>query len=144
MLPSPTPEATRLIDSARALPGGEDAGDTGFQQHRIALQRPVSGAYVRAGAQEAEPVALDGVGQPAGLGDGPDENEQPVGIDVLLGAGGPVTQCQRPQRLPAVAGQDLGVQLHGDVGLGFQLVDEVLDMLAARLGPRTSSVTSSA
>ncbi len=44
--------------------------------------------------KEAEPVALDGVGQPAGLGDGPDEKEQPVGIDVLLGAGGPPWQAR--------------------------------------------------
>jgi hypothetical protein len=60
--PSPTAEATRLLEPRR-IPGGEDARQAGLERERWTLQRPaarwVSESEVAAGEQEAAVVALN-------------------------------------------------------------------------------------
>src|SRR5262249_45660608 len=73
--------ASHSFDRAVAhIAHGEDAGDIGFQQERIAIESPSFRALpvtdkIRASEQESTLVALDQVGQPIRPRQGPDENE---------------------------------------------------------------------
>src|ERR1035437_4214172 len=99
MAPSPTAEATRLADSARASPATNNAGNAGLQVIGRPVQFPAARAVtldrkVRAGHHKTTLIPHNDTIQPVGQWRCADEQENPLRADRLCRPRGGVAQCQ--------------------------------------------------
>ena len=108
--------------------GGEHAGHRGFEQERLAFERPsgeVVRREVRAGADEPAAVARERVTEPVGPRRGADKDEQHLGLDLARVA---VRSGERDafEVVAAVARLDRPAQRDLDAVMRLDAVDEVL------------------
>ena len=127
--PSPTAEATRLIEPERPSPTVKTPGQAGLQRQGGAADR-VGGAAevgdleVDAGEEEAVVVLGEGAVEPLGAGVGADEDEEAADVEVVAPAGLRLLDHD-PRARSRHDLADLGVEEDLDVVDRFDLVDQV-------------------
>src|SRR5690348_11753262 len=107
------------LDRAQAnVAAGEYARHAGFEQIRVARERPATGPHhVVPGEHVATRVARDGGRQPVGLRIGADEHEESAARVLLHATAGGIANVDRRQVRVTVGSDDLGSHAYADVRL---------------------------
>ena len=124
MEPSPTAEATRLIDPLRTSPAAKTPGTVVSSGSRPAADSPVAGAS-RPVRMKPERSSARTPCSHRVCGVGADEHEQGAGVQAAAGAPAAVGDRQSAQLTLAVQRGDLSVGQYLDVGVAGDLVGQV-------------------
>ena len=135
--PSPTAEATRLIDPLRTSPDGEHPGAARLERQRLAVALgtlPVAGG-LRPGEYEAALVERHLIREPARVGQRADEDEQHARVEPAALAGLVVLDHDSVED-PVLTDQlpHLGVQVDLDGGALLDAVDQVARHVLCQVG----------